>query len=254
MSTNFTEKAITVAQKEGATEIIAKMTESPSYQIRFSNSNIDIAKKWDTSVLEIFLAVGRKITQVDILDPTEKKIVEAIERSVALAKKMPDSELYAGMDKETYNYKKLAGLFDKRTENLYEKAPEMVNVAIDAAIDAGAKRVAGVLYFGSEKTEVRTGYGAHGTYDSSYYRMTIRSFVDNESSGQDVIVGRDLSLLEKRLTAGGQYSGNLAKMAVGGKQGKAGKYDLIMSPTVAANILGQITDGANPVMMLVGMS
>jgi len=242
MSTNFTEKAITVAQKEGATEIIAKMTESPSYQIRFSNSNIDIAKKWDTSVLEVFLAVGRKITQVDILDPTEKKIVETIERSVALAKKMPDSELYAGMDKETYNYKKLADLYDKRTENLYEKAPEMVNIAIDAAISTGAKRVAGVLYFGSEKTEVRTGYGAHGTYDSSYYRMTIRSFVDNESSGQDVIVGRDLSLLEKRLTTGGQ------------KQGKAGKYDLIMSPTVAANILGQITDGANPVMMLVGMS
>jgi PmbA protein len=111
-----------------------------------------------------------------------------------------------------------------------------------------------VLYFGNTKTTLQTSYGATGSYESSYYRMTIRSFVDNESSGQDIIVGRDISKMEKRFVDGAKYAGNLAKMAVGGKQGKAGKYDLIMSPTVGANILGQITDGANPVMMLIGMS
>jgi len=56
------------------------------------------------------------------------------------------------------------------------------------------------------------------------------------------------------MTLAGKNAGKIATMAVGGKQGKAGKYDLIMSPTVAANILGEITNGANPVMMLIGMS
>ncbi len=254
MTDNFTKQTIDLALKEGATEAIAYLTISPNYQIRFSNSNIDIAKKWETSLLEVFLAVGRKITQVDIQDPTPKKIDETIKRAVAFAKKMPDSELYAGMEKEKHSYTAIPGLYDKKTDDLYEKAPEMVNLAIDTSISAGAKRVAGALYFGSSKISLRTSHGTDASYDSSFYRMTIRSFVDNESSGQDIVVGRDISKMEKRFVDAGKYAGNLAKMAVGGKQGKAGKYDLIMSPTVGANVLGQITDGANPVMMLIGMS
>ncbi|MHA1556120.1 MAG: hypothetical protein ACTSPM_04215 [Candidatus Heimdallarchaeota archaeon] len=158
MTENYPEKVIKLAQKEGATEVIAKLTQNPSYQIRFSNSNIDISKKWDANVLEVFLAVGRKITQVDIQDPTEAKIEKTIPRAVSFAKKMPDSDLYAGMQQKVHSYKKIDGLYDKQIHNLFEKAPEMVNIAIDSAIEAGAKRVAGVLYFGNVKTELMTGY------------------------------------------------------------------------------------------------
>ena len=73
MSDNFLDLVIDLAQKEGATEVIVKSIKSPSYQIRFSNSNIDISKKWNVNLLEVFLAIGRKTTQVDIQDPTEQK-------------------------------------------------------------------------------------------------------------------------------------------------------------------------------------
>ena len=254
MSVNFPEKVVKLAQKEGATEVIARLTQAPSYQIRFSNSNIDISKKWDYNTLEIFLGVGRKIIQVDIQDPTAEKIEKTIPRAVSFAKKMPDSELYAGMEQKVHKYSKIEGLYDKRIENLYESAPEMVNIAINAATKGGAKRIAGVLYFGSVSTKLMTSYGTETSFDSSYYRSTIRAFVDNESSGQDIIVGRDLSDLKKKMDEAGKNAAKIATMAVGGKQGKAGKYDLIMSPTVGANILGEITNGANPVMMLIGMS
>ncbi len=254
MSNNLTEKAIEVAQKSGATEVIARLTEGPNYQIRFSNSNIDIFKKWDHSMLEVFVAVGKKITQVDIQDPTQTKINEMVQQATSFAKKMPDSELYDKLESTKHTYKPIDGLYDKSIENFYDKAPELVNVAIQKSLDVGAKRVAGVLYFGKTNTEVKTSYGNSGSYDSSFYRLTIRSFVDFESSGQDVVVGRNMANVEKEFSKAGEEAGKLAKMAVGGKQGKAGKYDLIMSPTVAANILGQITDGANPLMILVGMS
>jgi len=254
MSANYPEKVIKLAQKEGATEAIARLTQTPSYQIRFSNSNIDISKKWDTNILEIFLAVGRKVTQVDVQDPTDAKIEKTITRAVSFAKKMPDSDLYAGMEQKTHTYKNIEGLFDKRSETLYENAPEMVNIAIDSALEGGAKRVAGVLYFGNVKTELATSYGTIASYDSSYYRSTVRSFVDNESSGQDIIVGRNLTDLDKRMAEAGKNAAKIATMAVGGKQGKAGKYDLLMSPTVGGNIFGEITNGANPVLMLIGMS
>jgi PmbA protein len=99
-----------------------------------------------------------------------------------------------------------------------------------------------------------TSYGVSGSFKTSYYRFTIRSFVDGESSGQDIVCGRNTSNIEKEFVQAGEKSGNIAKMAVGGIQGKPGKYDLIMSPTVAGNIFGHITDGAHPLLMMIGMS
>lgn len=253
-SADYPKEAITVAQKTGATEVIARMTKGVNYQIRFSNSNIDVSKEWDQSLLEVLIALGRKVTEVDIQDPTPAKIEKFISQAAKFAGNMPDNELYGGIATEKHTYPTTDGLFDKRTINFYEKAPELVNVAIQSSLEAGAKRAAGVLYFGTEKTELLTSHGAEGSYDSSYYRFTIRSFVDYESSGQDIVVGRNLTDIEKRFVAAGSEAGKIAKMAVNGKQGKAGKYDLIMSPTVGANILGEITNGANPLMILLGMS
>ncbi len=254
MSNNFTEKALEVAQKEGATEVIARLVEGPNYQIRFSNSNIDISKQWDQSMLEVFLAIGKKVTQVDIQDPTLSKIEQVVKQATKFAKRMPDSQMYATMESKKHSYKAIDGLYDKSIESFPEKAPEMVNVAIQKALEVGAERVAGVLYFGKTKSDLLTSYGNNGSYDSSFYRMTIRSFVDFESSGQDIVVGRNMANIEKQLSQAGENAGNLAKMAVGGKQGKAGTYDIILSPTVGGNLFGQITDGANPLMLLLNMS
>ena len=84
--------------------------------------------------------------------------------------------------------------------------------------------------------------------------MTIRSFFDAESSGQDVIAGRSLDNLETKIIQSSQRSADIAKKSVGGKQGKPGTYDLIFSPTVAGNIFGSIIGGANPISILLGMS
>ncbi|MBD3189908.1 MAG: hypothetical protein GF308_04660 [Candidatus Heimdallarchaeota archaeon] len=253
-STDLLEKVLAVAEAGGATEVIAFLTKGPEYQIRFSNSQIDISKKWANHLLEVFLANGRKVTEVDIPDPTEDQIEEAVSRATKFVQKMPENELYGGIEEATHSYSSIDGLYDKRTVDFYERAPELVNVAIQASLAAGAKRSAGVLYFGTQTTELLTSHGASGSFASSYYRLTLRAFVDFESSGQDVVVGRDLSGLEDKFTTVGSAAGKIAKMAVSGKQGKAGKYDIIMSPIVAGNVFGQITDGANPIMMLIGMS
>ncbi|MHA1188681.1 MAG: hypothetical protein ACTSSK_17850 [Candidatus Heimdallarchaeota archaeon] len=128
--TNLVDYTIKLAQKEGATEVIARLIQSPDYQIRFSNSNIDIAKKWDTNLLEVFIALGRKTTQVDIQDPNEKKIEATMKRAIGFASKLPESQMFAGLEKEIKKHQMVDGLYDKNVENLYETAPELVNVAI----------------------------------------------------------------------------------------------------------------------------
>lgn len=247
-------KTIQVAQKNGLNEIIALMTKGKTYQIRFSNSAIDNSKIWHTELLEIFLAKGQKTTLIDVESPTLEKISMVIPQTGKFLDKMPNSFLYGGMETEPHAYQKIEGLYDQNIRDFSEKAPELVNTAIQSSLDAGAKKVAGVLYFGDSKKELMTSHGIDSSYKTSYYRLTIRSFVDGESSGQDITCGRNLTNIEKKFNQTGAAAGKIAKMAVEGKQGQAGKYDLIMSSTVAANVFGEITNGANPLKMMIGMS
>ena len=238
----------------GVNEIIAKLVVNQEHQIRFSNSAIDISKQWNQHELELFLAIGRKFSVITIQNPSLKKIKERLPQDIKNLKNLPKSILYWGMDKKKHDYEQIQGLHDKTIETFTDKAPELVNSTINSSFEAGAKKVAGVLYFGNSKRSVLTGYGNGGVYDSSYYRMTIRSFVDPESSGQDMAVGRNLINVEKEFTEAGKNAGQLAKMAEGGKQGKLGTYDIILSPTVAANIFNHIYDGANPIYVIGRMS
>ncbi len=56
------------------------------------------------------------------------------------------------------------------------------------------------------------------------------------------------------MVAAGAEAGRLSKMAIGAKQGEPGTYDLIMSPTVAANVIGYVPSAANPFMLMLGLS
>ncbi len=258
---NLLKAAVDCALSSGAKEVIAKLVQEDEHQIRFSNSSIDVTKEWNRYYLDIFMSsghpfgIGKKINTVTIQDPSIKKITSMLPKEVRILKGLPRSKLYWGMDKTTYkDYPKVKGLYDNRIENMSQIAPELVKETIHSATEAGAKKVAGVLYFGKTRKGLLTGYGNGGVYTTSHCNATIRSFYDEKSSGQGLVATRNLSGLKRKLTDAGKRSGELAKQGADGKEGKAGKYDLIMSPTVAANIFGSVLGGANPLTMIMGMS
>ncbi|MHA1721114.1 MAG: TldD/PmbA family protein [Promethearchaeota archaeon] len=247
-------KAVEFSQKNGIEEIIARYKKGIDYQVRFSNSMIDIIKRWENDKLELFLVKDQKTTQIEIRSPNAPLIEERILQTVKFLQHIPKNPFYSGMEMKKKPYQQIEGLFDSRIKSFPESAPDKVNAAINSSLEIGAKKVAGVLYFGEYETELLTSHGLGGNYEDSYYRMTIRSFVDGESSGQDIVCGRNLSNIEKKFNSAAENSGKLATMAIGGKQGKEGTYDVIMSPTVGGNIFGEITDTANPLLVLLGMS
>jgi len=247
-------KTVDIAKRAGAKEIIAKLIKKQEHQIRFSNSAIDIINQWNLDTLELFLSIGHKITVINIQNPTIEKLKNDIPKAVQNLKKLPRSLLYWGMDKKHYSYPSIDGLYDPKVQDFSEKAAELVIATINASLEEGAKKTAGVLYFGDIKTGVLTGYGNGGEYDSSYYRLTVRAFVDGECSGQDMCVGRALKNVEENFMEAGKNAGKLAKKAIGGVQGKPGTYDVILSPTVGGNVFNHIWDGANPVYIIGRMS
>ncbi|MHA1776451.1 MAG: hypothetical protein DRO88_03455 [Promethearchaeia archaeon] len=246
--------AAELIQKSGMDEFIAQYHSGYDWQIRFSNSEQDIMKEWEIDKLEVFLVKDQRTTtlQIDIPTPTiiEKKLKEA---SVFM-KNSPPNQLYAGMEQSIQTPPSISSLFDSRTKDLVENGSENVYHAIDAALAEGAKKVSGVLYFGSQITSLRTSHGFSGEYAASYYRATLRAFVGSESSGQDLLCGRNLDDFSTKMKNVGRNAGKIASMAVNPKTGIAGIYDVILSPTVGGNIFGEITDAANPLLTMLGMS
>jgi PmbA protein len=237
-----------------ASDVIVRYVESRDNQIRFSNSQLDIAKSWSVTKMDVFVALGNRIGSTQIESPTEAEVESRVGGLMRLTEGMRESQLYAGISKVGGVAGEAPGLLDPKMVTFGEIAPGLLESVIDAAEQAGAKRVAGSLTFGRDSIEVRTNHGAEGSYEAGAYELTVRSFLDPESSGQGLACGRDVSAAEDRFREAGRKSGEIASMAEGGSQGRPGKYDVIMSPTVAANVLGQLAEGANPFIMMLGYS
>ncbi len=237
-----------------ASDVIVRYRAGRTNQIRFSNSQIDIANHWASSGLEVFIALGKRIGSTEIENPGVDNVRARISELIAITKRMQESQLYSGISEAAYELKPTAHLYDPEIEGFPGTAPAMVRDVINAAEDQGARRVAGSLLFGSELIEIRTNHGAGGSYEQSSYELNARAFVDSESSGQGLACGRVVSRAHDRFVDAGVQAGRIAMLSRGGVQGKPGVYDLIMSPTVAANVLGQVAGGANPLMMMLGLS
>ncbi|MHA1734190.1 MAG: metallopeptidase TldD-related protein [Promethearchaeota archaeon] len=246
--------AIKVAGEGGATETIARIKDGDEYQIRFSNSAIDVSKQWNVDLMEVFISNNGQISLTEVLAPTPDKVREVVSSAAKFVSKLPMNPIFAGIEEQKRDYTPIPGLFDPGILDFHEVAPGLVNESVASALESGADTVAGVLYFGHQDLELLTSCGVGGSYRESHYQFTIRSFVDAESSGQENVVGRDLHGLEEKFREAGESAGRVAKMAVGGRQGEPGKYDLILGPAVAANLFGMVSMGANPLLMMIGMS
>ncbi len=237
-----------------ATDVIVKCTTSRDWQIRFCNSQIEISNQWVSTKMDVFVAVGRRVGSTEIEAPTAKKVRTRVAELVAWTSSMAESQLYGGISDKSYRHRTLKDLIDPEIDGFAEQAPFMVRLAVEAAEEQGARKVAGSLMFGRRRHDLATNHGVRATYEESSYDLNIRSFADSESSGQGLASGRKISRAEERFVRAARESGRIARMSMGGTQGRPGKYDLLMGPTVAANLLGQLAESANPLLMMLGSS
>ncbi len=243
-----------IEASEEASDVVVRYVAQDSNQVRFSNSEIDIAKHWSTSKMDVFIAMGRRVGSTQIEDPDPGKIEKRVRRLMANTRGIKESRIYGGISTEVGPSRDRDDLLDPGINTFGETAVRLVQQVIESAEEQGAKRVAGSLEFEKNLVINRTNHGGGGSFRESSYQLNVRSFLDPETSGQGLSCGRRISDAEERFVAAGEESGRIAADAEGGVQGEAGRYDLLASPTVAANLLGQLAEGANPLMMMLGLS
>jgi len=242
--------------KGKADGVIARGVRSSNSQIRFSQNAIDINKRWESLQLQLFLIVeGAKTGFSERSVSGAEDVKKAVDDTIAFTKRLPDSQLFAGVEENVHEYKMVGGTFDSKIDDFSEKAPGVVNAAIDAARTQGAKRAAGALKFGKEFQFFRSSYGPEGSTRSTSFDLNVRAFMDElDHSGQGLECGTKPSQALSSMIDAGAQAGRLAKQAEGAKQGEPGTYDLVMNPTVAANVMGFMVESANPFMVMIGMS
>lgn len=249
----YVDLAVETGQKLSIDLIIARGISNVENQIRFSQNKIDINKQWYSNIVELVVVVDENRLATSEFSPINSSgVKKQVEATVKFAKKMAVSPFYQGVEQKTSIYPEQA---DSKIIDYQEKAPDDVNACIDAALTTGAKRVAGSYFFGEKTTYLRSSAGPSGGYNGTYFNLTVRAFQEElDASGQGLICGEDPFGAEKGIYEAGEHAGRFSKLHQGARQAKPGKFDLILSPAVAANLLGTLPEMANPLSVMMGMS
>ncbi|MHA1969285.1 MAG: TldD/PmbA family protein [Candidatus Hodarchaeales archaeon] len=253
---SYVDKAVEVGKNLGTDYIIARGINRTTNQIRFSQNKIDINKEWQIHLLELLTVVNGNQVAVGEFSPTsEENVQERVEAQIKFALKMTPSPSFNGIETKISSYEQLPEIYDPKVDDYREKAPEAINACIESALSAGATRVAGSFFFGDSHFYLNNSAGPKGKYSTSYYNLTVRAFQDDmDASGQGLACGTIPSSSDEKILEAGERAGYYSKLHLGAKQAKAGLFDIIMSPAVAANLLGTIPKMANPRSVKMGMS
>ncbi|MFX1450425.1 MAG: TldD/PmbA family protein [Promethearchaeota archaeon] len=224
----FTKKHI----EKFCTDWVINGTKEFKNQIRFSDNRIDINKNWDEIKLDVFLSKNRKTTEITICDLRPEIIQNTLkycEKLLDVVKKNAD---FKRLPEGPFKYDNKIQIYDEKVINLGEKAIDLIEKSKEAALNQGAKRVAGSFYFGSSEVNLITSAGLEGNYKKTNLNFRIRAFAeDMYATGESISCSTHLDKDFDAIEAGNE-AGRIAKMALNGKKGKPGNYNLIIDPKV----------------------
>jgi PmbA protein len=245
---NIPEAVVKRAREMGADDIICTLGTDDTKQIRFANNSVTASKSWASSSIGIFLTKDKKILATNLSEPSN--IDRTLEELMKRIKMMKPSQSYGGIASGNPRYRK--NVPDDSISGMIEELYDHVGAAITAAQDAGASRVAGVLYSSTSHVHQATSGGAHGTFGSSSMEVSVRAMSDKESSGHMVqSVTTPYGFDPERV---GRMAGELAIESRNPLIGQEGKFDVVFSPMIFANILNHVGDSCTAGSVDTGMS
>jgi PmbA protein len=242
------ESVVRKALDMGADDVICTAAAGETKQIRFANNSVTASKSYSSTGFGIYLAKDKRILSTDVTLPAE--IDRALDELLKRIKMMEPNEDYAGLPSGKPKYRKQAA--DPAVAPLVEELYDHVNAAIASALEAGASRIAGVLYSGTHTLNRATSGGAIGTYSASSLELSVRAMSDSESSGHMVQSATGPKSFEPERV--GRVAGELAIESRNPEMGKEGKFDVVFSPMIFANILNHVGGSCSAGAVDAGMS
>lgn len=228
-----TEAIVREAKALGADEAIANTVIGNYRQVRFSNDRIDIGLSWRDYSTSIMIAWRRRVVLTEIKDFRDPS--GAIKQLLSLAKISKENPSYGGVARGKFEYAK--PMADEAIEHM-EDPSEFIEEAIRAAKrEAGeSAETGGILFTKYERVFLSSSEGPEGWDERSAIELSIRAFSQRDASGHGVECSNSLKDFEPERA--GEKAGEIAKLAVNPKAGRAGRYDVVLDPLFFGSLMG----------------
>jgi len=245
------EDAISTARKLGADDAIALTARVKDRMIRFANSSVTTANHVEEAELMVYLTKNKKraIASTSNLESASvKRFVRDLFDSLG---GLPESEYVPLPDRASkYNPSTLG--FDRKLVEVGEELPEFAKRAISASLAAGGKRSAGVIDAGTVWYKILTSTGTRGSDARTSITLNIRSFAEKDASGHGLSCSSTLAGFDPE-DAGRRAGGDAKKMREASEP-EPGAYQVLLSPTVASNIVETVGYAASAFSVDAGTS
>ncbi len=226
------------AKEIGFGDVVVLSHETNRRQVRFANNEITVAKQWHERKVELFVEKDKRIAGTTITELSRDNIEQTLRTLMSNIKGMSTKEDYNGIAEGPFEYKDIPETFDKAIVEL-EEPNEYVEAAINAALEEGAKRVAGVLYTDHDRIYLTTSNGVEAFDEGTGIEISVRAFIGDLESGHGTNSVRILRKFDPE--SAGRKAGEIAKLARNPEQGPEGKFDVIFDPLAFANLLSYMS-------------
>ncbi len=228
------EAIVKKALKMGADDVICTSETGDTKQIRFANNSVTASKSWASTEINIYITKDKRILSTDITMLSE--IDRALDELAKRVKLMEPNDEFGGIAQGIGKYRK--DMADATIATMVEELYDHVDAAIASAQEEGASRVAGVLYSKTQQVRLATSGGAVGSYGDSALEISVRAMSDAQSSGHMVqSVTSPWRFDPERV---GREAGRLARESRNPETGEEGKFDVVFSQMIFANILEHV--------------
>jgi PmbA protein len=239
---NLTEVAIAAAQKLGTDYAVALAIENKERLLRFANNSVTVANQVEETELVVYLSQEKRSAIASTSNPENAAVRVFVGELFDSLKGLPESDL-APLPARAAKYRPTAGSYDERIVKAGEALPELARTAIGAANSAGGKRSAGIINASAVRYSILATNGTRGSDARAEITLNIRSFSDGDASGQGLSCAASMSDFHPE--EAGRRAGEDAKKMVGATLPEAGEYDVLLSPTVASNLIEQVAGAAS---------
>ena len=201
--------------------------------IRFSNNTINIFDNVENISISIYLGQDKKRVSGVIYNLNEDSILIYLDSLLQYCKDSPINNDYTQLPSGPFDYSLKRPIEINQTTN-YESIIDHVENSINYALQEGASRVCGSFTSRFSEIILKTSAGIDLKDESITNLLNIRAFTESKSSGHGISCSSSIKDIDSKHA--GIDAGNYAKSSINPKQCNPGKYDVLFTPTVAADI------------------
>lgn len=239
LSTIFLEDLMNRAYRylldNGADDVAIKGVRLHRIYLRFYNNSLSTIKSYDDSYMNIYIGIKKRrmLTTINVIE--DEEIKKQLESTIKYVDELPEYNDYTDLPDEPVDYNEPLGMFIPDSLDI-DKAVDKLEASINSAIDNGVSRVAGTLVITGAKYVLKTSGNREGEYKKTMALFNMRGFKEKEVSYQTSSISVDIDNIdfEKKGEEIGTILNDIDRVTII----KQGKHKVIISPLVAANLLG----------------